>query len=179
VKYNHSIGLFVIFGLFFFWGCGDDEPTGPGLDGTFTATISGDMSKSFSGNAWFWSGVVEGETGFVLWLFSDSDNQDMDEAIWFAREGTTRPGTGQYVISNYQTWGDDNWNPQHFTAWFSQQGTQAWSVAGSLTITTSASNRFAGSFQFQATGYTSQNVENEISLTISGEFDAVGTEFNM
>lgn len=179
MKYNQILGFVLLMGVFVFFGCGDDDPTGPGDDGMFTATISGDINKSLSGNAWFWSGVIEGESGFVLWLFSEIDNEDIDDAIWFSREGTTRPGTGQYVISNYENWGEEGWNPQHFMAWYTGDETIVWSVSGSITLTTSTSNRVAGNFQFQASGMSSQNQGDQISVTISGEFDAIGTNFNM
>ncbi len=173
--------LIVVISTILFIGCSDDDdPMGPGNQGSFSISISGAISKNITGFAWFWGGTVEGESGFVLWLSTD-DDMDMGntgESLWFAREGTARPGTGSHIIGNYDESYEEGWNPQHFFAWYSDDTHYFWSNSGSMNVTTSSSNRFAGNFQFSAIGYTSNDWENEVEVTISGEFDAVGGDFS-
>ncbi len=171
----HSITFLIIAVLM--TGCGDGDPTGPENEGSFSVSITGDINKNITGSAWFWSGTVEGEEGFVIWLSSELQNNETGESLWFAREGATRPGSGTYVIGNFDSVDEDEWNPQHFFAWYVGTGTYIWSESGSITVTVSSSNRFAGSFQYTGVGYSSQDWESELEVTISGDFDAVGGDF--
>jgi len=173
--------LIVVISTALFIGCSDDDdPVGPGNEGSFSISISGAVSKNITGFAWFWGGTVGGQSGFVLWLSSD-DDMDMDnsgESLWFSREGTAQPGTGAQVISHYYDSYEEGWNPQHFFAWYSDDNLTFWSKSGQMNISTSSNNRFAGNFEFTASGYTSNDWENEVEVTISGQFDAVGGDFS-
>jgi hypothetical protein len=171
-------GLFVIVTAVLMIGCGkDDSPSGPEDGGSFTVTISGDISRQFSGFAWFWSGTAEGQQGFVLWFLTDDENTETGDMLWFAREGTTRPGTGTLVIGDFDDVDENGWNPEHVFSWYSGDNVTMWSVSGSMSVTASSANRFAGSFQYTAVGYTHDDSENEKTVTISGNFDAIGALF--
>jgi hypothetical protein len=167
---------FIIFTLaFLFMACGsDDDPTGPGSDGSFSVTITGGLNAEFTGFAWFWSGAFQGEQGFMLWFATDEDEEEATHTIWFAREGTGRPGTGSVVIGNYDDVDSEEWNPNNIFAWYSGSNAYFWSVSGSMNVSTSSDSRFAGSFQLTASGFVNNDWENEQEVTISGTFDAIG-----
>ncbi len=171
-------GVFGIIAAFFFVGCSDDDdgPTGPDGQGTFSVTISGDMSKSFSGTAIFGSGTdpETGESGFALILQTDMDNEQAGDIIWIVRIGATRPGTGQMPIANFDDIDDDDFNPQVLYGMYAGENAWAWSTSGTMSITTSSSNQFAGSFEFSADGFTMNDPDSEKTVTIGGEFNAVG-----
>jgi hypothetical protein len=167
---------FIIFALaFLFMACGsDDDPTGPGSDGSFSVTITGDVNAEFTGFSWFWSGAYEEEQAFWLWFASEEDEEEASHTLWFAREGGTRPGTGSVVIGNYENVDEEGWNPNHLFAWYNSSNGYFRSVSGTMNVSTSTDNRFAGSFQLTATGFTNNDWENEQQVTISGTFDAIG-----
>jgi len=177
MMYPYIRGLLMLTAIFFFVGCGDDDgPTGPDNGGSFSATISGDFNKSISGTAIFGSGSdpETGEQGFALMLSTDGENMQSADRLWLVRIGATRPGTGQMPIGNVEDLDEDEYDPQVIYAFYSGEESIWSSVSGILSVNTSSSNQFAGSFEFSATGFTFADTDEEQNVTIEGEFNAVG-----
>ncbi len=159
----------------------DDNGGGPGGGGnlgSYSATLGGDLSGSISGNAFF--SVVEDEEVpggrvFVLWLIDGplSGTSATGEYVSFVRY-SDRPGTGAHPIGQDLEDGDDT-----IAAYFNMQNQSAGvmfvSESGALTLTTSSSNRVAGSFTFTGTGFDMSNQQEpqQITGSINGTFDAV------
>lgn len=176
MRYNQILGFSLLFAIFIFFGCNDnDDPAGPVDEGTFSVTVTGDVSFSFSGTAVFGSGTdpETGEQGFILWLTTDTQEMESGESLWLARIGGTRPGTGTFVISNVEEFDDENWNTDHFYAAVMSANTFLGSESGTMQVTSSSTNRFTGSFEFTASGHSFQD-GSEITATVEGNFDAIG-----
>lgn len=158
-----------------FLGCSDDDPTGPQDEGSFTVSISGDISSSISGLAIFGSATdpESGDDAFVLWFATDTDDIESGENLWFARYGTSRPGTGSYIIADVEDFDGEDWNPEDFYSLYWGNDAVVWSQAGTLQISNSTDNRIIGSFEFSGIGISMQDGET-IDVTVEGEFDAVG-----
>lgn len=160
----------------------DDDNGGPGGGGnlgSYSATLGGDLSGSISGNAFF--SVVDDEDvpggrAFVLVLFDGpvSEAGTSGRLLGFVRMGD-RPGTGQYPIA-----AEDPETSNAVIASYLDFRNEAAGVffsgeSGTFTVTTSSSNRVAGSFTFTGSGFDMSNPQDsqEINGSISGTFDAV------
>lgn len=137
--------------------CGGDGGTDPKPQPTgFTATVSGATSASLSGSAVF---AATGQ-GFVLDLVNKDAQGPM---ISFVRVGAL-PGTGTYTFSAVP-------QPGEIVGLYATGGatpTGYASTGGTLTITTSSSDRLKGSFSFTATG----GGTGTATVSITGSFDA-------
>ncbi len=158
--------------------CGDDS-TGPDDQGTgtFSATVSGDVSDNFSGEAFFGEGTDPdtGETGWILWL-TTSESETTGKAVYFVREGS-RPGTGTHSLANME---NDELQPGVIGAMMIDYESESFSgvfvsTGGSLVLNESGNDRMKGSFTIQATGFTVEaGAPVEASVTITGQFDGIG-----
>lgn len=149
--------------------CGGDDTTGPG-SGSFTATVSGDVSASLSGNAVFGVGLSIGsDTGWSIWLLEGSFFSDYD-FIRIDRSSSTAPGVGTFTII-----GGSGVGPDDFVAAYEnavEEGndisiTGYTSVSGSLTITSATADRVEGSFSFTGSGPGPGR-----TVTVQGSFSA-------
>ena len=116
--------------------CGGDDPTGPG-SGSFTATVSGGVSASLSGNAVFGVGLSVGrDTGWSIWLLEGNFFSDYD-FIRIDRSSSTAPGVGTFTITVSTGTGPDDFVVEYEHA--VEEGnvieiTAYTSLSGSLTI---------------------------------------------
>jgi hypothetical protein len=155
--------------------CNDDGgPTGVDGATTFTATVSGDVSTSFEGQAHFGQATdpQTGETGWVVWM-STTEDPNTGQNIYLVRQGT-RPGTGTHAFVDLdhieQT---DGIGALYLDFSGGQLATVMASTGGTLTLTESSDNRVRGSFSIQAEGIAlDQGEPFEGSVTIAGEFSA-------
>lgn len=162
--------------------CGDDdETTGPGdvVEGTFSASLSGDLDESLDGVAFFGESTdpATGETAWVLWL-STTESETTGRTLYFARYDD-RPGTGTYSLANVET--DDfqtgaSGEVGSFYLDTASDGAAVFgSTGGSLVITESEGDRMEGTFTVQATGSIwDGSTTRDGDVTITGEFTAVG-----
>jgi hypothetical protein len=159
--------------------CGDDS-TGPDDDqgaGTFSATVSGGVSDSFSGQAFFGEGTDPDtdETGWVLWL-TTSESETSGQAIYFVRQGT-RPGTGTHSLADIE---NDELAAGAIGAMMIDYESDSFggvfvSTGGSLVLSESDNDRMKGSFTIEASGFVTEAGEPvETSVTITGQFDGTG-----
>jgi hypothetical protein len=144
-------------------GCLGDA-AGPGTGGLFSATLSGDLQADILGTSMFAS-----ETGHGFSLVMSS--HDQVHIIGFARSQASRPGTGSHpivateeaaqaaLLAAYARHGPD---PVHLV-----------STSGTIEVTTSTARRLQGSYSFAARGYVASDPETELTVTVSGTFDAV------
>lgn len=174
MNYNYIFGFILLFTVAFFFGCDDDDgPTGPEGEGSFTVTISGDISRQFSGSAVFAINKEQGEEGFALALAAGEDNEETLMLVSFFLVTGTPPGKGTYVIGESAT-------ETIFHSWYNATGEyneMFFAESGSITVNSSSNTRFAGSFQYTAKGWISGDYETEKEVNITGNFDAVGAAF--
>ena len=149
--------------------CGGDDATEPG-SASFTATVSGDVSASLSGDAVFGVGLSTGSnTGWSIWLLEGSFFSDYD-FIRIDRSSSTAPGVGTFTII-----GSSGAGPDDFVAEYEHaldvagniEITGYTSVSGSLTITSATADRIVGSFSFTASGPGPGR-----TVTVQGSFNA-------
>jgi hypothetical protein len=137
-------------------GCGGDG-TGPNT-GTFTATVTGDLSMTLTGEAVFGTQTDSTGTSFGVALIRGDPNSFNSDIIVIGRANEARPASGTYdiVATPCGTCTEDDFDaalaivrPSDFGAYLSESGT--------LTITSSTADRLEGSatvtmsafFQFQ------------------------------
>ncbi len=149
---------FLVLGLLA--ACDSNEPGGGGqAAGTFTAQISGDLAKSFSGVASF--GSVTGESE----IFTLALSTTVGDMVSVARLGAGRPGTGTITIldvgagvSSQAYWG---------TVVLLQEDVVFQSTSGTMQISTSSAQQLSGSLSFDAVTNDGREV------VVSASFNAV------
>lgn len=139
--------------------CG--ESTGPGVEGSFEASVSGEYSLEMDGTAEF--GIFSGE-GFGLSMVA----RDGTQTLGFGRRAESRPAVGTYVIEEPDS-------ETEFFALYLRQGPEGLgtflSRSGEFVITASSATRVEGSFSVRARGFISgQPLEREV--LIEGTFSA-------
>jgi hypothetical protein len=141
-------------------GCG--ESTGPTIEGTFEASVSGALSDEMSGTAEF--GIFAGE-GLGL-SFRTTDGAGL---LGIGNLEEARPGPGSYTM------GDPSEEGVFFALYLRQTMGGAASLvsrSGTLVITSSTSERLEGSFSFAAFGTIAGDPGTELEVWIDGTFSA-------
>ena len=159
-------------------GGGDKKSvTGPdgNLNGSFTATMSGDIAGPLSGlagHAAVSTGPVD-EQGFVLAFEDTPSNGTATASIIIARKNPALPATGQIAFKSSD---DDDFGPNDYVmlaAVADAQGTN-WlcvSSGGSMTVSASSAARIRGTISITASCITAGS-EVEKAITLSGNFDS-------
>ncbi len=176
-QFFYGITTLITVALLFGLTACDDSTTDP-LNpdpGTVTAQAEVDGETfNFSGNAFFAEGAdVEGESAGMAVLFTNLESCIVDEdelpvppyAV-LARE-TTRPGTGTYPLASFE---DEDFGEDFGFFWLDTNGAIL-SESGSVTVTTSTSDTFAGSIDGDAL-VMGPGMEEPISGDLSVEFEA-------
>ena len=151
--------------------CGGDT-TAPGAQGSFQASVSGDLALSLSGAAVF--GLQQGG-GFVIAMEQGNVGGSSAELVMVGRDSPQRPGPGTYdIVSGSCT----TCTAEDFSALYLHQLTALdlgfyLSVSGSFTIDTSTDERVTGSFNFTATDFILSGDVTASDLTLQGTFSAV------
>lgn len=153
-------------------GCGDG--TGPD-EGSFTATVSGDLALSLSGTAVFGADEQQGQKFFVIILLRGEPGSIDLDAIAITRNDTLPPGPGTYDINpvDCDTCGDEDFGAAFVTIRPAAFGVFE-SQSGSFTVTSTSQDRLEGSFTFLATlnelfSFGDINAEN---IQLQGSFNA-------
>lgn len=158
--------------------CGSDSksPTGPGEDddqSSFTATVTGGISKSISGAAAFVADNTDDEVGFAFGFGNEGD------AIigWRATPGVLP--VGQHTVANYAELDEADIPANHLVISFvvaPATGGPRYCLAtgGTVTVTSSSANRVRGSLQVNALCSTMDGQDTSVEVAMAGQFDAFG-----
>ena len=175
MSFRAATALVVALGLV---ACRDS--TGPGLTGEFTGNVTGDHTKSLEGDAFFGFGNDGGpsESGFSLVLLEGNALGQNDDLIMISRAQSDRPTVGTYAIVSGEA--GEPLSSEFVAVWFPATGEEInglfTGTGGSLTITSSASSRLRGTFEFDATGSFDTDPEAILDVSVTGTFDAVHIE---
>ncbi len=153
--------------------CGDNG-TGPEVEGSFSATITGDLQRTLSGTAVFGVTTVQGVEGFAL-AFERGSAATFDvDLILLGRFNTQRPSVGTYDIveSGCDTCGEDDFDGGYVFQYPTGSSGIFVSDAGQLTITKSTADTVAGTCSFSAHDLT----DASSTITLSASFTAVTGE---
>lgn len=128
--------------------------------GTFTATVSGDLSANMAGTALFGS-LGDGQFSLVM-----TDPNGV-QAVAVARDAG-RPAPGTFTINHHD-------EEVGFIAAYARDGApqaEFRSESGEIVITTSTNSRLEGSMTFEAVGTLTSDPDTELRITVTGNFDA-------
>lgn len=179
----------------------DDDEDAPDVEiGRFEMTLSGALDETLTGTAVFSTTTEERpDTGEEVTLFGlafipDSANVDdveNEQASWFAAQimrASERPDEGEYEFAQIDenNFPDDPFDfPDELFAFsFQTEDTERYAVVasqeGTLEITSSSSATLSGRFSVETAGmhytYDTMDEPAEGSITIEGEFKALGGE---
>ncbi len=164
------VGAFGVAAVGLLLACSDGG-TEPVVEGSFSATVGGDLQRTLSGTAVFGVETIGGNQGFVIAMQrGNSAALDVD-LILLGRFNTARPGTGDYdVISGACL----DCSANDFDGGYVYQrpdGASGFFVSesGSVTVTKSVADTVAGTCSFIAHSATNP----EITITITASFTAV------
>jgi hypothetical protein len=123
--------------------------------GTFEGSVSGSVSTSFSGQAWFVSGTGAGDE-FVLALIGGSAG-----TLFVHRPSSGRPSTGTHQLG-------DPALPATSTYVLGSVGSTSFeSSSGTLTITSSSVDAVVGSLEFEGPASTTSGDAGTVSASVS------------
>jgi hypothetical protein len=144
---------------------GNDGGDDGGENNVFTAniTITGDVEDSFSGFAAF-AEDGDGNGGFLIFIYQGEFSVVPNGRIVAVGHDTASPSEGSFSIN------DDEFYGTYASDLGSVSGTYISSDSGTLTISSSSSDRLSGSFSF--TGELVQNTSVQGTATVSGTFTA-------
>lgn len=156
--------------------CGDDDgPAGPGGDldeGTFEATVSGDLSLTLTGEAVFAS--VNLGDGFAAWTLTLSPLSGGQQTSLVLTHYGTRPGEGSHTLTLNEQTGEGYQLALNYWDGDDYAGVLL-GTSGTLHVTSSSSNRMRGSMQATLEGSISVDGEpQEVTVTVNATFDAFG-----
>lgn len=162
--------------------CGDNG-NGPGNghvdQGSFTATVSGDLGLSVSGEAVFGIQTQGASSAFVIALMHGTYGGDNSDFVFIGRDNTTAPGVGTFVIqpaSCISCTADD------FTgAYLHQVGIADYGIffsdTGAFTITAASADTLQGTFEFSGSLFIGiGSIADADSVRLQGSFTAVAGE---
>ncbi len=145
--------------------CSNDDPTDPGIGipaGTFTATLTGDFTESFSGAAIQGEVLVNTSPVWILELGASN-------SIFLAINGA-RPPNGTYQITADLTdWPAGEWIGNLTLDHGPADGYFGGITSGTVTITSSSAELVEGSYNFQV----SDGNTNPVVATVTGSFSAL------
>jgi hypothetical protein len=148
---------------------------GPAGQGSFSATVTGDLTNSFTGRAVFGIATQGANQGFAIALERQGATQVDRDVVILARFNTQRPGIGTYSIvsSACDTCTDDDFDAGYVL--YRPSGDFAFfaSESGTLTITESSADRIVGTLNFDATWILSSDNITARDIAITASFTAV------
>lgn len=166
-------------------GGSNDDNNGSTSPETVSMSIGGAEVEL---NAFFASGTdpETGEEGFLIYLTEASDLSggsgfQTGDAFGIIGRASTRPVTGTYTFmdADFNETDEDLLRDQFIFVYFEglggEDGRIILSDGGTLELTTSNSDRVAGTFDIDAT--TATFTGSEESISIAGSFNAPGTSF--
>ena len=158
--------------------CSSDDPTTPPGTGSFSATVTGGVTASFSGVAVQGGGDLgTGQLGWALALGDLSTSTGASNLIGFVLNGS-RPGPGTYQLIDFAT--APGFLPGEWLAFLALgDGTTlsyiGFSVSGTVTITSSSAELVEGTYNFQV----SDGGQPPVVATVIGNFSAVAGDVSI
>lgn len=160
--------------------CGGDS-SGPGNgngdepQGTFQATVSGDLSLILSGEAVFGIQTQSGSSAFVIALMRGVLGGNNSDIIFIGRDNATAPAARDYPI-HPTTCG--TCTADDFTGAYLHQLTLAdygvfFSDTGAFTISTASADTLRGTFDFSTSAFLVFGSVTADSVRLQGSFTAV------
>lgn len=148
---------------------------GPSDQGSFAATVTGDLSLSFTGRAVFGIATQGTQQGFLIALERQGSTEVDRDVVVLARFNTQRPAVGTYdiVSSSCNTCTDDDFDAGYVL--YRPSGDFAFfaSETGTLTITESTAERIVGTLSFDAAWVLSSENITARDITITASLTAV------
>ncbi|MBE0594770.1 MAG: hypothetical protein IH616_20485 [Gemmatimonadales bacterium] len=147
----------------------------PSGQGSFSATVTGDLTLSFTGRAVFAIATQGANQGFAIALERQGATQVDRDVVVLARFNTQRPGVGNYsIVSNScNTCTDDDFDAGYVLYRPSGDFGFFASESGTLTITESTAERVVGTLTFDASWVLSSDNITARDITITASFTAV------
>jgi len=163
---------------------GSDKSTGPVdiNDSSFTANLTGAVTRTVTGKAGFGVQTAGENQGFGLVLGITSQGTGNPTNIFFFRDQGVRPANGTHTLGNVSDGADVP--AEQIAASIlidangGASGTICMSTGGTLTITESSATRLKGTYTVQAECLTIGEEEPEV-ITATGSFNASGVTVNM
>ena len=128
-------------------GCGDEDPVGPGQDGSFELTVTGALEATTAGPAWFGSDV-DPEAG-ERWVLLLGDGGGDGHMVVAGRPGITRPTAGTYPLTAPDE-ANPGWTLVHLVTDAEELLGMFVADQGTVTLTSSSSGEVAGQLNFRA-----------------------------
>lgn len=146
--------------------CGDDDPAAPTpVLSEFQLSVTGDVTETATGPAWFGADVDDdGEPVFALLLGQDTSRH----LVIAGRSGSARPGTGSYAIREPDA-AAGAWSLLHLLSDGDELLGMFVADSGTVTITESTPQLLRGSMEFHATGVLGQE---DATVRVTGTFRA-------
>jgi hypothetical protein len=147
-----------------------DSSTGPVEQNfRYDLTVSGAVEQTLRGPALFGSETGSGgQSMFAILLGADTSSH----TLILGKPGSERPARGSYDI--VQAGSGAGWEIIYAISDDEELLGLFLSTSGTLIITESTSRRLRGTLQFEATGFLGDDLENEVTVTVQGTFDARG-----
>ena len=164
-------------------GCGGDSPTDGGGAGTYTATISGALTGTISGNAFFATGIDPDtqEQAWIAYLVDGNISSGFtagDNVMFFGRGAPTERTYNLEDISTTNEFPDGEAGGFVITYTGQTLVGALGSTGGTLVVTSVSGTTMNGTFNFTAEGSVFDGA-NYVpgSVTVSGTFQATGGNF--
>jgi hypothetical protein len=153
--------------------CG--EGTGPADEGSFTGTITGDLSLTLSGTSVFGVASQGGSQGFVIALDQKGATQVDRDVIVLGRFNTQRPEVGTYAVipGACTTCSPDDFDGGYVFQRASGESGFFISESGTMQVTASSEDEVLGSVSFTAVVLAGSGSSGATNLTIAAQFRAV------
>ena len=165
----------VLAGLALAVGAACAEGSGPADEGSYTGTVSGDISLTLSGTAVFGVASQGGSQGFVIALDQKGATQFDRDVIVLGRFNTQRPEVGTYAVipGACTTCSPDDFDGGYVFQRANGESGFFISESGSMQVTASSGDEVVGSVSFTAVVLSGSGSSSATDLTITAQFRAV------
>lgn len=162
-------------------GVACSETNGPVDEGSFTGTVSGDISLALSGTSVFGVTTQGGRQGFVIALDQKGATQFDRDVVVLGRFNTERPDVGTFTIipGACTTCSPDDFDAGYVFQRANGESGFFISESGTLQITASSADQIVGSVSFQAVVLSGGSGATNVTVTaqfrsVPGQVPSVG-----
>lgn len=143
--------------------CGDDDdPLEPGAEASYEIQISGALSETARGRAFFGTDTDNGGQPIFGLLLGDDTTRHV---IVAAKPGSTRPGTGSYTLVDPES-DATGWQLLHVVSEGDEAIAVFYATGGTITITESSDDVLRGTITADLMGLMGEEMaEAELSAT--------------
>ncbi|MDH3291016.1 MAG: hypothetical protein OEO20_08290 [Gemmatimonadota bacterium] len=165
----------VLAGLALAVGVACGEGTGPADQGSFTGTVTGDLTLALNGTAVFGIASQGGSQGFVIALDQKGATQFDRDVIVLGRFNTQRPEVGTYVVipAACTMCSPDDFDGGYVFQRASGESGFFVSETGAVQVTASSGDEVVGSVSFTAVVLSGSGTSSATNLTVTAQFRAV------